>query len=102
MGIISEEPYIKNNRILTELEQKLVKLGYKFTGQRKVILEALISKHELFDAESIFIKSKKIDPSIGIATIYRTLELLSRLNLICKVNIGTDKAMYMLADDCEK
>jgi len=102
MGTISEDAYILNNKILAAQEEKLTRLGYKFTGQRRKILEELSSEHKLFDAESIFIKAKKSDPSIGIATVYRTLELLSRLNLICKVDIGTEKSMYMLADDCEK
>ena len=102
MGKVTKEIYLSNTEILEKLQKKLVKLGYKFTGQRKILLEALISEHKLFDAESIFIKAKEKDPSIGIATVYRTMELLSRLKLICKVNIGTEKSMYMLTDDCQK
>ncbi len=102
MGTISDDAYIVDDKILTAQEKKLTRLGYRFTGQRRIILEALTSEHKLFDAESIFIKAKKMDPSIGIATVYRTLELLSRLNLICKVSVGVEKSMYMLAEDCEK
>ena len=102
MGKISGDAYFINNEILETQEKKLKRLGYKFTGQRRTILESLSSERRLFDAESIFIKAKQLDPSIGIATVYRTLELLSRLNLICKVNVGTEKSMYMLSEDCEK
>lgn len=102
MGTVSENAFIIDDQTLSSQEKKLTRLGYKFTGQRRKILEALSSEHRLFDAESIFIKAKKTDPSIGIATVYRTLELLTRLNLICKVSVGTEKSMYMLADDCEK
>ena len=102
MGTVSGDIFFPNNEILEEQEKKLKKLGYKFTGQRRTILEALSSEHKLFDAESIFIKAKENDPSIGIATVYRTLELLSRLNLICKVDVGTEKSMYMLCEDCAK
>jgi Fur family ferric uptake transcriptional regulator len=91
-----------DNHLLEQQEKKLVKLGYKFTGQRKIIFETLLSEHRLFDAESVFIKAKEIDPSVGIATVYRTLELLSRLKLICKIDIGTEKSMYMLDVDCNK
>ena len=45
---------------------------------------------------------RKVDPTIGIATIYRTLDLLSKLKLICKISVGIDKSMYMLSDDCIK
>ncbi len=92
----------KYNYLLEQQEKKLVQLGYKFTGQRKIIFETLLSEHRLFDAESVFIKAKEKDPSVGIATVYRTLELLSRLKLICKIDIGTEKSMYMLDVDCNK
>jgi len=102
MGEVLKENPESYDGLLLILEKKLKYLGYKFTGQRKLILEALSSKLELFDAESVFMKVRKADISIGIATIYRTLELLSRLNLICKINIGMDKSMYMLSEDCRK
>jgi Fur family ferric uptake transcriptional regulator len=88
--------------ILSILEKKLTGLGYKFTGQRKTILKALANKRELFDTDNIYLLIKKDDPAIGIATVYRTLELLTRLKLICKISVGIDKSMYMLADDCIK
>ncbi len=90
------------NELLLILEKKLKKLGYKFTGQRKIILEVLSSEQKLFDADSIFMEVKKIDPTVGIATIYRTLDILSKLNLICKIRVGLDKSMYMLSEDCRK
>jgi len=90
------------SELLIILEKKLKKLGYKFTGQRRLILEILSSEPKLFDAESIFMEVKKIDPTIGIATIYRTLDVLSKLNLICKITVGLDKSMYMLSEDCRK
>ena len=87
---------------LTTLEKKLTNLGYRFTGQRKIVLQALGSDNKLFDADTIFMKVKKIDPSVGISTVYRTLELLSRLKLICRISVGIDKSMYMLSDNCRK
>ena len=99
MAKVLKENY-SNINLLNEQVKKLVKLGYKFTGQRKTIFEALLSEHRLFDAESLFINAKNLDPNIGIATVYRTLELFSKLKLICKIDIGTEKSMYMLAVDC--
>ncbi|MBM3707329.1 MAG: transcriptional repressor [Actinobacteria bacterium] len=102
MGEILKESPADYDGWLFILEKKLKDLGYKFTGQRKLILEALSSELKLFDAESVFMEARKADPSIGIATVYRTLELLSRLNLICKISVGMDKSMYMLSYDCRK
>ncbi len=93
---------INSKKMLQNLEAKLKNFGYKFTGPRRKILEILAGKNDLFDTDSIYLTVKKKDPSIGIATVYRTLELLTRLNLICKINIGLEKSMYMLSENCTK
>jgi len=73
MGEVLKEETGKSHSMIIFLEKKLTGLGYKFTGQRRIILEALCNENKLFDSESIFMMAKKIDPSIGIATVYRTL-----------------------------
>ena len=90
------------NYKLQDIENKLTGLGYKFTGPRKIILTLLLQEHRLLDADYIYMAVKKVDSKIGIATVYRTLELLARLNLICRISIGVDKSLYMLSDDCGK
>ena len=102
MGKIIKEDFADSSEKLTTLENKLTNLGYRFTGQRKIVLQALGSDYKLFDADNIFMEVKKIDPSVGISTVYRTLELLSRLKLICRISVGIDKSMYMLSDNCRK
>ena len=102
MGKIIKEDFADYSDKLMTLEKKLTNLGYKFTGQRKIVLQALGSDNKLFDADTIFMEVKKIDPSVGISTVYRALELLSRLKLICRISVGTDKSMYMLSDNCRK
>lgn len=81
---------------------KLTSLGYKITGPRKIILEILERQNELIDADSIFLKVRKKDPKIGIATVYRTLELLSRLKIICRISAGVEKSLYMISEDCRR
>jgi Fur family ferric uptake transcriptional regulator len=86
-----------SSNILEYHENKLKELGYRFTKSRRIILRALSEGSKLLDADSIYMLVKRYDPKIGIATVYRTLELLTRLNLICRVFFGSEKSYYMLS-----
>lgn len=83
-------------------EDRLKELGYKSTKPRRAIINILSENQKLYKADEIYFMVKKSYPEIGIATVYRTLELLSRLNLICKISLGSDKSYYMLSRDCKK
>ncbi len=69
--------------------------GLKVTTQRVAILEVLNSrpgKH--LTAEEIYDYVKKKYPDIGIATVYRTIQVLSDLNLIDKLNLDDGYVRY--------
>lgn len=83
-------------------ETKLKEQGYKFSTPRKFILKLLREENRLLSADDIYMKLKELDSNIGIATVYRTLDLLHRLSLICKINVGTDKSLYMLSKKCKE
>jgi Fur family ferric uptake transcriptional regulator len=78
-------------------EDRLSDLGYKVTGPRKLILKLMEKQPSLVDAYQLFLEVRKKDPKIGIATVYRTLELLTRLKIVHRVSVGMDKSLYMLA-----
>lgn len=74
------------NSIHEEISNKLKRAGYKLTPQRAVTVETLIeSNNELLTAEEIFIKVKHKNPSIGLATVYRTLDMLHELEVVKKI-----------------
>lgn len=83
-------------RIWTE---KLEKSGYRLTKPRKIILNKLNNNSKPLSADDIFLMIKKEYPNIGIATVYRTLELLTRLKLISKINFGNEKSFYIFSDE---
>lgn len=69
--------------------------GLKVTTQRVAILEVLNSrpgKH--LTAEEIYDYVKKKYPEIGIATVYRTIQVLSELGLIDKLNLDDGYVRY--------
>ena len=60
---------------------KLKSNGYMITKQRKVMLDVIIN-NEISSCKEIYYFANKVDPSIGIATVYRMVNLLEKLNLI--------------------
>lgn len=61
--------------------------NYQVTSKRTLIYKILKDNHHFhLDAKELLGLAQKEDSSIGIATIYRTLELLIKLNLV--VSIG--------------
>ncbi|HAJ95882.1 MAG TPA: hypothetical protein DCP02_06585, partial [Actinobacteria bacterium] len=77
----------------------LKKNGYKLTEQRKEILDFLSKEIYPRNADDIYWELKGENPKIGMATVYRTLDLLSSLKLIHKVNVGSNKAFYLFPGD---
>lgn len=72
--------------------------GLKVTTQRVAILEVLnnrpgkhLTAEEIYD----YVKKKYLD--IGIATVYRTIQMLSELNLIDKLNLGDGYVRYEIS-----
>lgn len=68
------------------------------TPPRHAVLDALTESGEHLTAEEVFKKASRRCPNIGLATVYRTLELLTELGMATKFDTGDDKARYELAD----
>lgn len=67
-----------------ELETKCAEAGLKMTGQRKVIIKVLSKAEDHPSVEDVYDRAKKVDKSISIATVYRTLSLLDELDLVIR------------------
>ena len=67
---------------MTELERQFIDAGMKMTGQRRTILQVLTSSTDHPSVEDVYQRAKERDPSISIATVYRTLHLLDDMNLV--------------------
>jgi Fur family transcriptional regulator, ferric uptake regulator len=81
----------KQERFKNVLKQN----GLKVTTQRISILEALESRPDKhLTAEEIYECVKETSPDIGLATVYRTIQLLAELNLIDKLNLGDGYVRY--------
>jgi Fur family peroxide stress response transcriptional regulator len=68
--------------------------GLNVTYQRTLIYKTLISKNNHPTAEEIYQSVKAEYPSISLATVYKTLEILADMELIAKVTLLHDLARY--------
>ncbi len=69
---------------MSDLEQRCVEAGLKMTGQRRAILKVLGQSEDHPSVEDVYERAKKLDESISIATVYRTLGLLDELDLVIR------------------
>jgi len=83
---------IKRQEIVNALKLQ----GYKLTRQRQAILDTIIRNHSLLAPADIYEKTNKRYPGIGLVTVYRTLELFTRLGFICEMHSGNSCRRYMI------
>lgn len=85
---------------LDKLENRLSSHNYKLTNQRKDILKVLSeNSHKHFNAEELYSQVKKINPDVGLATIYRSLEIFSELNIVHQLDFDNNYKRYELTED---
>ena len=78
-----------------DLEHKCVEAGLKMTEPRRAILSVLTHANDHPSVEDVYTRAKKEDPSISMATVYRTLALLDELGLVYKHEFSdSDHARY--------
>lgn len=79
---------------MSNLEQRCAEAGLKMTGQRRTILKVLGDADDHPSVETVYERSKAIDPSISMATVYRTLNLLGEMDLVMRHEFGENFARY--------
>ena len=85
------------------LKDTLNNKGFKATPQRKAILE-VISKYKgsHLSCEEVFDLVRKQYPGIGLSTIYRTLPLLERMEILDKILLDDGIVRYEFNNRNEK
>jgi Fur family peroxide stress response transcriptional regulator len=79
---------------LDQVKQTFQEKGIKTTLPRVFIFQCLQGFKHHFSAEELFHKVSKKHPSVSLATIYKTLEILVQNKLITKVVTDEDKVRY--------
>lgn len=80
------------------IRDKLKDKGYKLTPQRRATLDVILeNKGRHLSTEDIYMLVKEKCPEIGLATVYRTLQLLEQLGVVHKLNFDDGCSRYELA-----
>ncbi len=97
-------------KFLQFLERKNLRL----TTQRQAIIDTVFGTEQHFTAEELLEWSRRRDPTVSRATVYRTLPLLTESGLVHEMDFGKDHKVYdpnyaehphhnhLICSDCSK
>ncbi len=74
---------------------RLRREGYRLTPQRRAVLDAMEGRDELQTIAVIHERVRAVYPDIGLVTVYRVVNLLVELGLVCHFNTG-DSQSYII------
>ena len=82
---------------MDDLKQKLQERQHKMTPQRQTVLQVFFNRAgEHLSAEDVHGILRNDGSEIGLATVYRSLELLSELGILQKMDFGDGRSRYEL------
>ena len=84
----------------TSFKEKLKAKGCKLTLQRRSVLDVLIEHAtEHLSTEEIYGEVKKKYPEIGLATVYRTVQLFEEMGIVDRLNFDDGCSRFELASE---
>jgi Fur family transcriptional regulator, ferric uptake regulator len=86
----------ENNEKPADRNGKRGRIGHRMTAGREAILNILARSNEHLSAEDIYLKIHEDKPSIGLTTVYRTLELLVSIGMVSKCIFSDGRARFEL------
>jgi Fur family ferric uptake transcriptional regulator len=72
----------------SQIERLCTERRIKLTENRKIIARVISDSVDHPDVEEVFKRAAKINPSIGIATVYRAVKLFEELGVISRHDFG--------------
>src|SRR5687768_11597491 len=75
-------------------EQRLREHGLKASSPRAAVLESIGRQECVVSAQDIADDLKRRKRRVGIATVYRTLEVLEELKLVQRLDLGGESARF--------
>ena len=76
------------------LEDYISENNLKITKQRRVVLKSFLECNNHVSVEELYNIVLKTEPKIGLATVYRTLSLLTKSGLALEMDFGDGQKRY--------
>jgi Fur family peroxide stress response transcriptional regulator len=83
-----------SEKLDTSIIQALRKKGYKATPQRIAICRFALSSREHPSVQRIHKEVKEIHPTVSLATVYKTLQILTEIGLIQELDFPKSQARF--------
>lgn len=77
--------------------RKLRSVGLKYTPERAAILDAIIRRDQVFEADKLMQDMRASKFRVSKATVYRTIKLLAEAGIVQQVLFDSEQAHYQLA-----
>ncbi|MGD0264220.1 MAG: Fur family transcriptional regulator [Candidatus Methylomirabilota bacterium] len=71
----------------SQLTQALHDQGLRLTRSRRAVLQVLSASSEHLKVAEVHRRARRIEPRVGLASVYRTMDLLERLHLVKHVHM---------------
>jgi Fur family transcriptional regulator, ferric uptake regulator len=78
-------------------EERLWQAGHRVTRQRSVILDAVCASGGHTSLSEIYLRVRKVDPTIDRSTVYRALRLYVELGVVLLAETGGNETLYEVA-----
>ena len=82
------------NKNLNLLIDALRNEGMRYTKQRKIVWDEICRSSEHRDAEEIYLKINKNRRNVSRATVYRTIDVLVKNNLVRQLELGDGRKRF--------
>ncbi|MFQ5481130.1 MAG: Fur family transcriptional regulator [Nitrospinaceae bacterium] len=76
------------------LENYITQHNLKITRQRRIVLDVFLGSEDHVSAEDLYKMVTAKEPKIGLATVYRTLSLLTQSGLATELDFGDGQKRY--------
>ena len=77
-----------------DIADALKKQGYRLTPQRLMVVSAIENSEDHISADEVYSQVVTRYPNVNISTVYRTLDLLKRLDLVTETDLGGGRVRY--------
>lgn len=85
------------------VRERLRAKEYRLTPQREAIVRVLMeSAHQHLSADEVYWQVKQRIPEVGLATVYRMLELLEELEIVSRLDSGDGRSRYEMRSPEQK